>query len=212
MSLIDYGALLKVNGKFINKNDDLFMYCSDTGYVCDKATYYDTYEKQDKDIDINGNYYVYVGDENFMLCFYKGYFYVISHNRIIFSVAYNPFLSETFYLDGFPNVTVERLDKNLRYEYKDKPDEYDIDYLYERFGIRKSQLIIRRLYKKRKSSVCRHYSSRWKATWDYNGSHYEVIYGYGIDNDETTWNRIKIKHYEFSETEREIIDGWFKGE
>ena len=75
MSAIDYGALLRVNGKFINKNDDLFSYCSDTGYVCDKATYYSDYEKKEIEIDIMGNYYVYAGDENFLLCFYKGYFY-----------------------------------------------------------------------------------------------------------------------------------------
>ena len=59
MSAIDYGALLRVNGKFINKNDDLFSYCSDTGYVCDKATYYSDYEKKEIEIDIMGNYYVY---------------------------------------------------------------------------------------------------------------------------------------------------------
>lgn len=212
MAFIDYGALLKVNGKFINKNDALFAYCSDTGYVCYKATYYDKYEKKNKEDNIYGNFYVYAGDENFMLCFYKGYFYIISHNRIISTVSYNPFLSETFYLDGFPSITVERLDKNLRYEYMDEPDEYDVEYWNERLGKRRAQLLIRRLYKKRKSPVCRYYSSRWKVTWDYNENHYEVIFGYGIDNDEIIWNRIKFNSYEFSDIEREIIDEWFKGE
>ena len=33
MAMIDYGAMLRVDGKFINKNCDLFMEQSDTGYV-----------------------------------------------------------------------------------------------------------------------------------------------------------------------------------
>ena len=37
MSMIDYGALLRVDGKFINKNCGLFMNASNTGYVCKRA-------------------------------------------------------------------------------------------------------------------------------------------------------------------------------
>ena len=37
MSMIDYGALLKVDNIFVNKNKDLFMKCSDTGYMCEYA-------------------------------------------------------------------------------------------------------------------------------------------------------------------------------
>lgn len=51
--------------------------------------------------------------------------------------------------------------------------------------------------------------TRWKATWDYNEKHYEVIFGFGIDNDEEVWNDIKHGYFDFSETEIKIIDEWF---
>ena len=102
MAILEYGALLKINGKFINKNMDLFMDCSDTGYICEKATYYDKNIKKDREVFIDGMFYVYAGDENFMLCFSKAGFSVISHNKIIGSVVFSQFLSETFYFDGLP--------------------------------------------------------------------------------------------------------------
>lgn len=211
MAFIDYGALLRVNGKFLNKNDDLFVKSSDTGYVCDKATYYSDSEKKVIEIDIMGNYYVYAGDENFLLCFYKGYFYVISNNKIIHTVSYNPFISETFYLDGYPSIKVESLDKTIRREYCALPDEYDRKYFYERYGKKKGQVRINRICKRHNKSFYNTRSSRWLATWDYNGNHYEVIFGYGIDPVESVWNRIKFDHYDFSDVERKIIDEWFKG-
>ena len=54
MALIDWGSLLRVNGKFINKNKDLFMNCSDTGYVCKQAEYPDGTV-----VYIDGNNFVY---------------------------------------------------------------------------------------------------------------------------------------------------------
>ena len=87
------------------------MDCSDTGYICEKATYYDKNIKKDREVFIDGMFYVYAGDENFMLCFSKAGFSVISHNKIIGSVVFSQFLSETFYFDGLPSVTLEMLDK-----------------------------------------------------------------------------------------------------
>lgn len=208
MAAIDWGALLRVNEKFINKNDDLFSYCSDTGYVCDKATYYSESEKKDIEIDIMGNYCVYAGDKNFLLCFYKGYFYVISHNKIIHTVSYNPFVSETFYLDNYPSIKVERLDKIIRREYFALPDEYDREF-YKKYGKKKGQVKINRICKRHNKSFYKIYLPRWKATWDYNGNHYEVIYGYGIDPSEDVWNDIKYDAYDFTDIERKIIDSWF---
>lgn len=209
MSVIDNGALLKVNGKFINKNTDLFMDCSDTGYICEKATYFDEYENKNKKVDIDGNFYVYAGDEKFMLCFYKGYFYVISHNNIIHSVAYNPFVSETFYFDGLPSVTVEKLDKGNRYTKRFVPDILLLYQMYSNMSTKQAKQHIRRLckkYGKIKDKAC---CNRWKASWDYNNNHYEVIFGYGIDNNEDVWNTMKNTCYGFSETEIKIIDDWF---
>lgn len=212
MAFIDYGSLLRVNGKFINKNKNLFMDCSDTGYVCDKATYFDDKSKEIITTHINGNFYVYAGDENFMLCFYKGYFYVIHNNKIICSISNSYFISETIYFDGLPTIKVEHLDKELRNEYPDKLDDWDRAFYYDHFGIKKGQLKINRVLKKYKNVVWKTRSSRWLATWDYNGNHYEVIFGYGIDPNEDVWNRIKFDSYDFSDIEREIIDSWFLGD
>lgn len=228
MSCIDYGAILKVNGKFINKNYDLFMDCSDTGYVCEKATYFDSYEMKEKEFDIDGNYYVYAGDEEFMLCFYKGSICVISHNRIIHTVYYSPFLSETFYINGFPHVKVEHLDKNTYIELESLGTWSD--YIKENWiGATGDEKLSKlqngkrhyKWFRKRLKSIVRerkhptYYSkyktSRWKATWDYNGNHYEVIFGCGIDPNEDVWNRIKFDTYNFTDIEREIIDEWFRG-
>ena len=149
---MDYGAILRVNGKFINKNKDLFMDSSDTCYVCDQATYFDDESKEIRTTHINGNFYVYAGDENFMLCFYKGYFYAIHNNKIICSISNSYFISETIYFDGLPTIKVEHLDKELRNEYPDKLDNWDRAFYYNYFGIKKGQLKINRVLKKYKNT------------------------------------------------------------
>lgn len=233
IAFIDYGALLKVNGKFINKNDDLFMYCSDTGYVCDKATYFDEYQNKETEIDIAGNYYVYAGDENFMLCFYKGLMRVISNNKQICSRWNIPFASETIYLNGFPSIHVQHLDKNIYIEpveslgtWKDFVKQYWIgttgdEKLYELEGgherYKRFRKMLKRNARDRKNPKRwdRYRTGRWLATWEYNEKKYEVIFGYGIDPDEETWERIKFDDenggYGFTDIEREIIDSWFAG-
>ena len=205
MSIIDYGSLLRVNGKFINKNKDLFMNCSDTGYICKQAEYSDGTVT-----DIDGNYFVYAGDENFLIVFYKGWFHVIHNNKIIYSDWNNPFISETIYFEDLPTLKIEHLNKNLINEYPDPPDEYDIKWYYERYGKKKAQLKLNRLAKSRNRIVCKTRTYRWLATWEYNGKKYEVIFGDGIDPNEDLWNEIKYDHYEFTDVERQIIDGWFK--
>ena len=78
MAMIDYGAILRVDGKIVNL-DQMFMDCADTGYICQQA--YD--EKQKQIIDIQYNYFAYAGDANFLLVFYKECFNVIHQNKII---------------------------------------------------------------------------------------------------------------------------------
>lgn len=209
MSIMENGALLKVNGEFVNKNTDLFMDCSDTGYLCEKAIYFDKYANKNTEIGIDGNFYVYAGDENFMLCFYKGYFYVITHNKVILSAAYSPFLSETFYFDNLPSVTVERLDKSVRYEKRFLPDDATLCKVYHTMGKKQLRQYIRILRKKQRRTMEMVRCTRWKAAWDYNGKHYEVIFGFGIDNREEVWNEVKLDSFDFSETEIKIIDAWF---
>lgn len=206
MAILEYGALLKINGKFINKNMDLFMDCSDTGYICEKATYYDKNIKKDREVFIDGMFYVYAGDENFMLCFSKAGFSVISHNKIIGSVVFSQFLSETFYFDDLPSVTLEMLDKSVKYK-SFIPCNYMFDHIKEKIG-KKKKRVIRRYCKKYGKVMEKGYCTRWKASWVYNGNHYEVIFGYGIDNDEKSWNDTK-DDFGFSDTEKRIVDEWF---
>lgn len=230
MAYIDYGSILKVNGKFINKNGDLFMESSDTGYICDRATYFDEYAGREDVMDVAGNYYVYAGDEKFMLCFYKGTVHVISNNRLICSRWNIPFVSETIYLDGFPSIKIEYLDKNMHVypvesvgtwkEYVKEnwrgatgnekiSDLQDGHKRYKRF-----QKMLRKNAREKKnpSKWYKYRTNRYLATWEYNGNKYEVIFGYGIDPSEKVWNDIKNDSYDFTDTEREIIDKWFGDE
>ena len=95
MAMIDYGAILRVDGKIVNL-DQMFMDCADTGYICQQA--YDEKHKQTiniQPIDIQHNYFVYAGDENFLLAFYKEWFYVIHQNKIIGSYWHRQFVAES---------------------------------------------------------------------------------------------------------------------
>ena len=205
MAFIDYGALLKVNGKFINKNeDDIFMKCSDTGYICDKANY-TTPDGITKEININGNFYAYAGDENFLLCFYKNYFCVIHNNEIIKIINGTHFISETYYIDNFPTIKIEHLDKNIYYYMSPFYEEME-DPLFKVVEALEDETKINKLSKKYGMP---YRTDRWKVTWNYNNNHYEVIFGYGIDSDEEVWNSIKYDNYDFTDVERNIIDGWF---
>ena len=224
MAFIDYGALLKVDDKFVNKNTDLFMECSNTGYKLEKALY--RYDGEEHEIDISGNFYVYAGDENLLLAFYKGYFYVISNGRVIRSVSYVPFLSETFYIDvndiGSVEIKVSHLDKEYKYD-KDPVESWP-DYVREHWvgatgseklsdleGGRKYYRNFQRYVKKmRRYKGYKYLTGRWIAEWNYNGHHYEVIFGHGVDSNEDVWESIKDK-YDFSETEVKLIDRWFEG-
>lgn len=206
MALIDYGAILRVAGKFINK-DEFFMKSSDTGYTCEKAT-----DEEGYTYDIQGNYFVYAGDENFMLVFYKNIVHWVSHDRILHSVAGTGFASETFFVSGCPDVTIEHLDKQ---KYPDTTwldlDNYDdILYFYgKRYADKwKSRRIKRNLRYIRNKSTW-DWSNRFLAKWEYDGRKYECIFGYGIDPQEEVWRSIRNDGYDFSDTERDIIDSWF---
>lgn len=205
MSAIDYGALLRVDGMLINR-DEIFMECSDTGYVCDKALHSDG-----NYYDIDGNYFVYAGDENFMIVFYRGLFKVISHGKVIMSEWNLEFSSYTYFLPGLPNLKVSRLSKERT--------KYEPVRCYKSFNefsafsgsrsIKKYQRIIKRVDRDKRVRKG-HYPYRFLAELYYDDRHYEVIFGHGIDTDENVWKRIRNNFYDFNEDEKEIINRWFK--
>lgn len=220
MSMIDYGALLRVNGKLVNKNCNLFMESSNTGYSLEKARYADV-SIYDKDVDIRGNFYVYAGDENLLLAFYKGYFYVISNGEILKVVSNVPFISETFYI-GEVKVKVSHLDPDIQVKeddigtwkeyvkenWVDATGEEKLCELYN--GLREYKLFCKR--SKRKAfgqSAYKYRTARWLVEWEHAGDKYEVIFGYGVDPNEDVWNDIKNELYEFTKREIEVIDRWF---
>lgn len=222
MAFVDYGALLRVDGKFINKNVDMFMNASDTGYVCKKAI-----DKNGEEYDINGNYFVYAGDKHFLVAFYKGMYKVISDEKVVFTNWNMPFNSETHYFDNLPDLKVSRL--STYYETKsleswgtweDYVKEFWVDATgkeklselkdgakyYKKFKKHAKQVA----YVNKHGGMFKTRPYRFLAEWNYNGHHYEVIFGYGIDNDETVWNNIKNDgNYGFRKEEIKKIDEWF---
>lgn len=222
MAAIDYGALLRVNGKFINRNCGLFMDASNTGYVLERARYEDA-SIYDKDVDINGNFYVYAGDKDLLLTFYKGYCYVISNELIIETVSNSPFISETLHI-GDARIKVSHLDPNLQID-RDNSETWEefvegnwIDTTGKeklcelRNGLRRRREFLRRAKARNRYKGFKYRTNRWIAEWEHNGDKYEVIFGSGIDPCEKVWNDIKHDSYGFTKKEIETIDEWFVSE
>jgi len=216
MAFIDYGALLRVDGKFVNKDTDLFMDASDTGYVCDTAIDLDGSE-----IRVDGNYYIYAGDENLLICFYKTKLVIISGGKVIKRIWRPQFASET--LKDPVRLSIRRLDPERR-----SPHDWEHweEYAAVRYGtpvagylplnkLQRGEKIFRlwmRQAKRHRRAAKRdcYYSARYLAEWDHDGRHYEVIFGYGIDPASDVWADIRTgDNYDFSDTERKIIDDWF---
>lgn len=216
MACIDYGALLRKNGKLLNKDSDLFAKMSDTGYICDKA------EDENGDIiNIDGNYFVYAGDSKFFIVFYKGLYRVISNEKILYTGWNMPFNSETYYFDGLPSLKVSRLSKYYEIEHYKSLGTWK-EFVKRNWigttgneklselqnGHKKYKRFFRNLKKRSRDKGVRTRPYRFIAEWDYKGNHYEVIFGYGIDNNQKIWNEIK-NIYGFREDEIKIIDEWF---
>lgn len=96
MAMIDYGSVVKKNGVIIQK--DMFMDMKeDLGFVINKAPYSyktnvydDNYnvigqEVVNTDLDINGNYFSYIGDKEFLICIYKGLLQVLVNGKIVYT-------------------------------------------------------------------------------------------------------------------------------
>ena len=222
MAMINYGALLRVDGKLINKNQDMFMTASDTGYVAKNIL------DDDGEIrDIDGNFFVYAGDEHFCVAFYKGLYKVISDGKVVYTNWGMPFNSETRLFPNLPTLKVSRLSTYYEIEkiegwgaWKEYVKEhwigatgdetvYELDggkNAYKRF-IRHAKRVC---YVNSYGGLYKNRPYRFLAEWDYDGHHYEVIFGYGIDNDETIWNKIKNAAYDFRPEEIKLINSWFE--
>ena len=206
MACVDYGALLKVDGVFLNKNKDLFDETSDTGYIPEKALYNGEY------LDIKGNFFVYAGDEELLLAFYKKQIAIISHEKILSILWNHPFISEEIQI-GNSKVKISRLEPQLQdWDWK---TDHDPVYYYLAKGKRKRRLlhILRCRARNNKDnryrkSIYKCDTQRYVAEWEHAGKKYEVIFGYGIDPDEEVYNNIK-NDYRYTKKEMKILDRWF---
>lgn len=202
MAMIDYGALLRIDGEFVNRDSDLFMDAPEwvpefAQYPLPDLPYYTA--------TIRGNFYVYAGDTDFFLCFYKCYFYVVKDGKIIAAPYAPQAKSQVFYFDDI-HVKVSYLD-NTKYFDREcfLPDDWERKNYGERYCIR----MAKRVHRLSKKEQNKWRSNRWIAEWEYGGHKYEVIYGYGVEPNKNVWDEIKHKSYGFSEKERKIIDEWF---
>ena len=84
MAMMDYGTLVKVNGKIINEGI-MFMEKSDMGVYPISDAYEDTSDPTTRH-EIAEDYFAYVGDEQLMICFYKNRMTFVSGNKYLGSV------------------------------------------------------------------------------------------------------------------------------
>lgn len=71
MAMIDYGAIAFKNGKLIST--DMFTPMKDmVGWEdSEHDTYHDFYTEEDRSLCLKGNYFAYIGDQEYTVAFYK---------------------------------------------------------------------------------------------------------------------------------------------
>ena len=200
MAMADYGALLKINNEFVNKNKNLFMDMKEAvGFELEKTTYSDN-----KNININNNYFVYAGCKDLLLCFYKTFFHVVSNGKLIRTYVGNDFKYETLLVKN-TSIKVEHLDNDWIME-KLEVDKDMKEYLSKKKWAR----YVKRIGEVNRKRPLKYKTQRYIVTWEHAGNKYEVIFGYGIDPNKEVWDDIKYKSYEFTDKERVIINKWFE--
>lgn len=181
MSFIDYGSVVKKNGKIIQKN--FFMNMKESvGFTINKIKrsyksscncydyesdrYIKTPTHEDYYIKINNNQFSYFGDKDFLVCVYKNIVRIIDNGRIIFEFSD---------LDDWFGYTT-----NLHKFHK----------IYTIKGVK---LDIKRLFN----------NNRYRLRFWYKGDLYECLFGYGVDVNKNLW-------YYSCSSEKEYVKNWFK--
>ena len=90
MAMIDYGAIAFKNGKLISTG--MFTPMKDmVGWEDTKNdTYHDYYSNEDKPLNLNGNYFAYIGDQEYTVAFYKCRMVVVenSHDNFWYTIEF----------------------------------------------------------------------------------------------------------------------------
>ena len=159
MAMIEYGSVVKKNGKIIQT--EMFMDMKkELGFVINsiKQSYKETifdeeYKRTPNHNDykqrIDGNYFSYVGDLSLLVCVYKCGIVIIDNGKII--------------------KKVENLDDNACLPYRRMSLEFKVkDVVFK----------LKRLNEE---------SNRYKLRFIYKGDTYEILYGYGVDINSEIW-------------------------
>lgn len=158
MAFVDYGSVVKKNGKIIQT--DFFMDMKEAvGFVLDEVDYeYPETTWDDEKFNfietgnivktkkkVNDEYFSYIGDRDFLICIYKGSLTIISNNNVIKIINdisyYDPKMKESYIVNGV------------------------------------------KLNIKRTAPGCR----RYRLTFEYKGDKYDCFYGYGVDVNKKAW-------------------------
>lgn len=175
MSSIDYGSIVKKNGKVIQTEHYQDMMKS-VGFEIE---------------ELKDNYFSYIGDEDMLVCVYKGVLTIYTH---------------------IPNIdkkdTIYNLYTHVRYNGKLKDDGYmdsiqikEIGYGFMFDKIRRYKFSINNVdFDIRRIDNGHRYSLRF---W-YKGILYECLYGYGVDVYRDMW-------YGKSKKLNNFLNRWYGG-
>lgn len=150
MAMRDYGSVVKKNGIiiqnewFMDMKESLGFSIEKIPYSYIENIYNDDYSKVigtkvvDSELTINDNYFSYMGDEELLICVYKGYLTIISNGEFIQieeleASSFIPFQfkKKYFTVNGI-NFRITRLYDNNRYKLRFwyKGDLYECLYGY----------------------------------------------------------------------------------
>lgn len=144
MAMMDYGAIAFKNGKLIST--EMFTPMIDmVGWEdTEKDTYHDYNTDENKPLQLNGNYFAYVGDKDCTLAFYKEQMAIVqrwndgtfSYNHEFFNCTHYTWSKWEDYAGvgngEFPRVKVTKRNGYLVCKWKYKGDKYKV---YFGFGV-----------------------------------------------------------------------------
>lgn len=189
MAMSDYGAILKIDGEIKNENIFFMDMKEAVGWVdlnniryddCDcidstiHASTCDVCPRAGESVDcrgfdiypdsLNGNYFVYAGDENFTVAVYKTRVTIRnSRGEIPFEDNYTMFMGDIY------NWKFDHVVKHLNFIIDNKPIHVKIKRIGESY-------------------------TEFYLSFTYNDRHYEIVYGYGIDSNLRLWDRYKHRY------------------
>lgn len=144
MASLDYGAIAFKNGKMISTERWTPMIDMVGWKDNENDTYHDYNADKDKPLNLNGRYFVYIGDSDYTIAFYKGTMVMVhKYNDGDYALDYEHF-DGTYYhwckWENYDNIKVTKRNGYYVCKWKYKGDKYkvyfgygvDFDYYKER--------------------------------------------------------------------------------